>query len=263
MSGTDGGPESPLERLRGPASSSSTACPMSALVAEAAGPAGGHRRDPRRGNHRSVFRLPRASASCRCCASARRSGTPWWRWTGRATAPPRHTRTPCERPEQRVALAYGAVDKILGAKPRGAGLFLFAHSERLRTGDADGRRRRDRAADLLGVELAGTGLHYADAAKEILKSATATHRPPACVSCSGSPAICIRRRVDRSHGLVDGGPLRGRDGRRTGPGATSRRSPPRSGPGAVQRRRPRAGVGVRLPTRWPRSPPCSPRRRAS
>ncbi len=33
-----------------------------------------------------------------------------------------------QRPEQRVALAYGAVDKILGANPRGAGLFLLAHS---------------------------------------------------------------------------------------------------------------------------------------
>ena len=33
-----------------------------------------------------------------------------------------------ERPEQRVELAYGAVDKILGSKPRGAGLFLVGHS---------------------------------------------------------------------------------------------------------------------------------------
>jgi pimeloyl-ACP methyl ester carboxylesterase len=80
-----------------------------------------------------------------------------------------------EHPEQRVALAYGAVDKILGSNPRGAGLFLFAHSNgcelALRMA-ADGR-----GADLLGIEMAGTGLHYDDAAKEILKSATATHRP--------------------------------------------------------------------------------------
>ncbi len=80
-----------------------------------------------------------------------------------------------ERPEQRVDLAYGAVDKILGSNPRGAGLFLFAHSNgcelALRLA-ADGR-----GADLLGIEIAGTGLHYDDAAKEILKSATATHRP--------------------------------------------------------------------------------------
>src|SRR6202040_3673916 len=32
------------------------------------------------------------------------------------------------RPEQRVDLAYGAVDRILGERPRGAGLFLLGHS---------------------------------------------------------------------------------------------------------------------------------------
>ncbi|HET6734586.1 alpha/beta hydrolase [Mycobacterium sp.] len=80
-----------------------------------------------------------------------------------------------ERPEQRVELAYGAVDKILGSSPRGAGLFLFAHSNGCEL--AIRMAVDERAADLLGVELAGTGLQYADAAKEILKSATATQRP--------------------------------------------------------------------------------------
>jgi pimeloyl-ACP methyl ester carboxylesterase len=80
-----------------------------------------------------------------------------------------------ERPEQRVQLAYGAVDKILGAKPRGAGLFLFAHSNGC---ELAMRMAADaRGGDLVGLEMAGTGLRYADAAKEILKSATATHRP--------------------------------------------------------------------------------------
>ena len=32
------------------------------------------------------------------------------------------------RPEQRVDLAYGAVDRILGQRPRGAGLFAMGHS---------------------------------------------------------------------------------------------------------------------------------------
>lgn len=31
-----------------------------------------------------------------------------------------------ERPEQRIALVYGAIDKILGANPRGAGCFSSA-----------------------------------------------------------------------------------------------------------------------------------------
>lgn len=58
------------------------------------------------------------------------------------------------RPEQRVDLAYGAVNRILGQKPRGAGLFLMGHSggcELVMRMAADGR-----GADLLGIELAGT-----------------------------------------------------------------------------------------------------------
>jgi pimeloyl-ACP methyl ester carboxylesterase len=81
-----------------------------------------------------------------------------------------------ERPEQRVNLVYGAVDAILGSNSRGAGLFLFAHSNGC---ELALRMAADtRGADLLGIELAGTGLQYVDAAKEILKSATATQRPP-------------------------------------------------------------------------------------
>src|SRR6201992_2406145 len=78
-------------------------------------------------------------------------------------------------PEQRVALAYGAVDRILGEKPRGAGLFLMAHSggcELAMRMAADEQR-----IDLLGMELAGTGLRFHPAAREILKAATRDHRP--------------------------------------------------------------------------------------
>ncbi|MGA9489281.1 MAG: alpha/beta hydrolase [Mycobacterium sp.] len=78
-------------------------------------------------------------------------------------------------PEQRVALAYGAVDRVLGERPRGAGLFLMAHSGgcelALRMAAV---MQRD---DLLGVELAGTGRRYHPAAREILKTATRDHRP--------------------------------------------------------------------------------------
>ena len=79
------------------------------------------------------------------------------------------------RPEQRVALAYGTVDRVLGERPRGAGLFLMAHSGgcelALRMATADQR------TDLLGMELAGTGRRYHPAAREILKAATRDHRP--------------------------------------------------------------------------------------
>lgn len=79
------------------------------------------------------------------------------------------------RPEQRVDLAYGAVDRILGERPRGAGLFLMGHSggcELVMRMGAD-----ERGATLLGIELAGTGRHYHPAAREILKVATREHRP--------------------------------------------------------------------------------------
>ena len=78
------------------------------------------------------------------------------------------------RPEQRVALAYGAVEKILGSNSPAAALFLLAHSAgcELAVRMAAGQR-----AELIGMELAGTGLEYGDDAREILKTATPTQRP--------------------------------------------------------------------------------------
>jgi pimeloyl-ACP methyl ester carboxylesterase len=82
-----------------------------------------------------------------------------------------------QHPEQRVALAYGAVDKILGSNARGAGLFLLAHSAGCELAVRMAVDERAEHAGLLGLELAGTGLQYADDANEILKTATATTRP--------------------------------------------------------------------------------------
>lgn len=76
-------------------------------------------------------------------------------------------------PADRVALASGAVDKILGDGPRGAGVFVFAHS----LGCELALRMAIEYADVLGVEIAGTGLRYHRAAREILSQATLTRRP--------------------------------------------------------------------------------------
>jgi pimeloyl-ACP methyl ester carboxylesterase len=79
------------------------------------------------------------------------------------------------QPEQRVALAFGAVDKIVGSDSRGAGVFLLAHSAGCELGlwmAVD-----DRGADVFGVELAGTGLNYHADAKPVLSQATTTRRP--------------------------------------------------------------------------------------
>lgn len=77
--------------------------------------------------------------------------------------------------DQRVNLAYGAVDRIIGERPRGAGIFVMGHS-----GGCELTMRMaadERGADLLGIELAGTGRHYHPAAREILKTATRERRP--------------------------------------------------------------------------------------
>jgi pimeloyl-ACP methyl ester carboxylesterase len=79
------------------------------------------------------------------------------------------------RPEQRIRLGYGAVDRILGQGPRGAGLFLMGHS-----GGCELAMRMaadERGTDLLGIELAGTGRHYHPATREMLKTATRDRRP--------------------------------------------------------------------------------------
>jgi pimeloyl-ACP methyl ester carboxylesterase len=82
-----------------------------------------------------------------------------------------------QHPEQRIELAYGAVDKILGTNPRGAGLFLLGHSAGCELAVRMVAHDSAQDAGVLGLELAGTGLRYADSAAEILKTATATRRP--------------------------------------------------------------------------------------
>lgn len=75
-------------------------------------------------------------------------------------------------PHRRVGFAYGAVDKILGDAGRGAGLFLMGHSA-----GCELALRMAVERDVVGIELAGTGLRYAAAARAVIKEATLTSRP--------------------------------------------------------------------------------------
>ena len=78
-------------------------------------------------------------------------------------------------PEQRVALALGAVDKIAPPEQRGAGVFLLAHSAGCEL--AMRMAVDDRGTDVLGVELAGTGLTFQAGAKAVLTQSVTANRP--------------------------------------------------------------------------------------
>src|ERR1700739_2818373 len=78
------------------------------------------------------------------------------------------------QPEQRVNLAYGAVDRILGERPRGAGVVVMGHSGGCELAMRMGAD--ERGADLLGIELAGTGRHYHPAARGGLETANPATR---------------------------------------------------------------------------------------
>jgi pimeloyl-ACP methyl ester carboxylesterase len=76
--------------------------------------------------------------------------------------------------DRRVALAFGVVDKIVAPDARGAGLLILGHSAGC---ELALRMTVDEGADVLGLEIAGTGTNYAESAKVVLREATTTHRP--------------------------------------------------------------------------------------
>ncbi|MEV5832668.1 alpha/beta hydrolase [Nocardia sp. NPDC052112] len=59
-------------------------------------------------------------------------------------------------PDHRVDTCYRTIDAILGSRPRGAGVFLLAHSAGCDL--ALRMAAEERGANLLGIELAGTGI---------------------------------------------------------------------------------------------------------
>jgi pimeloyl-ACP methyl ester carboxylesterase len=60
--------------------------------------------------------------------------------------------------EQRVEVTYKALDELLAERPVGAGLFVVAHSRGCDLGIR--LAGEERGAELLGLEIAGTGRHY-------------------------------------------------------------------------------------------------------
>ncbi|WP_280381921.1 alpha/beta hydrolase [Nocardia wallacei] len=71
-----------------------------------------------------------------------------------------------EPPRRRVDLMYGGIDVHLRDRPRGAGVFLLAHSAGCEL--ALRMAGEDRGRDLLGLELAGTGRTPHPAAEGLL-----------------------------------------------------------------------------------------------
>jgi len=61
-------------------------------------------------------------------------------------------------PARRVELAYAALDRLPSARPRGAGVFLLAHSAGSELAVRMAADERGRA--LLGLEIGGTGRHH-------------------------------------------------------------------------------------------------------
>ncbi len=73
------------------------------------------------------------------------------------------------RPEQRVALAFGAIQRIAGA----TNLFVLGHS----MGCELALHLAVQRPEVVGVSLAGTGRRYHPAAQELLKDASPQQRP--------------------------------------------------------------------------------------
>lgn len=93
-----------------------------------------------------------------------------------------------EDPRRRVDLMYGAIDTLLDGLPRGAGVFLLAHSAGCEL--AVRMAAADRGADLLGLELAGTGRQHQPVAHELLWGARREpgKRPPGVGKLIWSPS---------------------------------------------------------------------------
>ncbi|MCV7061721.1 alpha/beta fold hydrolase [Mycolicibacterium vaccae] len=162
------------------------------------------------------------------------------------------------QPEQRVAWPTVQSTAFVGELARGVGsCSVFAHSERLRTATGDGRRPV--AVGICSAsEIAGTGLRYQPAAREVLKAASATHRPPGLRELLWQPTelypadVIVASRARRRAGCMK------RQWSPTGLAATSRRWPRRYEFRCSSALPNTKRSGSPIPLRWPRLPTCFP-----
>ncbi|QIX52651.1 alpha/beta fold hydrolase [Rhodococcus sp. DMU1] len=77
--------------------------------------------------------------------------------------------------EHRVDITYEAIDRILGTRPHGAGLFVWSHSAGTELGLRMAADERGRG--LLGIEVAGTGLEHFPEVQKVLDAGTGYAAP--------------------------------------------------------------------------------------
>ncbi|CAN5773018.1 alpha/beta hydrolase [soil metagenome] len=103
---------------------------------------------------------------------------------------------------KRIDAAYGAIDKILGDRDRGAGVFLLAHSAGC---ELALRMAADpRASAVLGVEISGTGVRQQEAALAVLASASLERIPTGLRQLLWEPAHLYPDGVDRGVRIRNG-----------------------------------------------------------
>lgn len=201
----------------------------------------------------------RTGPGCPCCAPARPSASPSSPSTVPGTAVrPRAPRSSRPRSGASTSPTGPWSDSLRPARPRGAGVFVLAHSIGSELGvrmAADERR----GPDLLGLELAGTGRRQHDDAAGILGDWR--HRPPN----SGVRDLLWQPSRLYADDVVGGARISSRSPAYEGFVARSwidtfPQLAPLSGSPSTTPSANTSGYGAPGPRRSPTSPPCSPRR---
>ncbi|MFD4351297.1 alpha/beta hydrolase [Nocardia sp. NPDC058518] len=107
-------------------------------------------------------------------------------------------------PQRRVDASYAAIDALLGSSGRGAGVFLAGHSAGC---DLAARMAADHRGDeLLGLELAGTGVHKRPEAIRVIEQIRKTRKAGGIRELLWSPAESYPPEVVGGRSLTVGTP---------------------------------------------------------